>query len=85
VKSPTLRLGSSSSSELEESSLQKSRSLRATHAQDIIFWNFLSLALVAGVISVVVVVLVEGGVGLLPLGVVDNEVSGVTALEAAPR
>jgi hypothetical protein len=40
VKSLVLRLGRSSSSELEESSLEKSRSLRAAHAQDIIFWNF---------------------------------------------
>jgi hypothetical protein len=40
VKSPVLRLGLSYSSELEESSLEKSRSLRAAHAQDIIFWNF---------------------------------------------
>jgi hypothetical protein len=37
VKSSVLRLGLSSSSELEESSLEKSRSLRAAHAQDIIF------------------------------------------------
>jgi hypothetical protein len=37
VKSPVLRLGLSSSSELEESSLEKSKSLRAAHAQDIIF------------------------------------------------
>jgi hypothetical protein len=37
VKSPSLRLTFSSSSELEESSLEKSRSLRAAHAQDIIF------------------------------------------------
>jgi hypothetical protein len=44
----------------------------------------LSLALVAGVIPVVVVVLV-GGVKLLPLGAVSDEVGGVTALEAAPR
>jgi hypothetical protein len=35
-----LRLGLSSSSELEESSLEKLRSLRAAHARDIIFWNF---------------------------------------------
>jgi hypothetical protein len=41
VKSPILRLGLPSSSELEESSLEKSRSLRAAHARDIIFWNFL--------------------------------------------
>jgi hypothetical protein len=40
MKSPVLRLGFSSSSELEESSLEKSRSLRTAHAQDIIFWNF---------------------------------------------
>jgi hypothetical protein len=40
VKSPVLRLGLSSSSELDESSLEKSRSLRAAHAQDTIFWNF---------------------------------------------
>jgi hypothetical protein len=44
----------------------------------------LTLALVAGVIPVVVVVLV-GGVKLLPLGTVGDEVGGVTALEAAPR
>jgi hypothetical protein len=40
VKSPILHLSLSPSSELEESSLEKSRSLRVTHAQDIIFWNF---------------------------------------------
>jgi hypothetical protein len=40
VKSSVLRLGFSSSSELEESSLETSRSLRTAHAQDIIFWNF---------------------------------------------
>jgi hypothetical protein len=45
----------------------------------------LTLALVTGVILVVVVVLVEGGVELLPLGAVDDEVGGVTTLEAAPR
>jgi hypothetical protein len=44
----------------------------------------LTLALVAGVILVVVVVLV-GGVKLLPLGAVNDEVGGVTALEAALR
>jgi hypothetical protein len=37
VKSPGLRLTISSSSELEESLLEKLRSLRAAHAQDIIF------------------------------------------------
>jgi hypothetical protein len=40
VKLPVLRLGLSSSSELEESSLEKLRSLRAAHARDIIFWNY---------------------------------------------
>jgi hypothetical protein len=44
----------------------------------------LALALVAGVVPDVVVVLV-GGVKLLPLGVVGDEVGGVIALEAAPR
>jgi hypothetical protein len=37
VKSPVLRLGLSSSSELEESSLEKSRSLKAAYPRDIIF------------------------------------------------
>jgi hypothetical protein len=40
VKSTVLRLGLSSSSVQEESSLEKSRSLRAAHAHDIIFWDF---------------------------------------------
>jgi hypothetical protein len=44
----------------------------------------LAIALVAGVVSVVIVVLV-GGVELLSLGAVDDEVGGVTALEAVPR
>jgi hypothetical protein len=37
VKSSFLDLGFSSSSELEESSLEKSRSLRVAHSWDIIF------------------------------------------------
>jgi hypothetical protein len=46
----------------------------------------LALALVAGVVPIVVVVLVlVGGVGLLPLRAVGDEVGGVAALEAAPR
>jgi hypothetical protein len=45
----------------------------------------LALSLVAGVIPIVVVVLVGGWVELLPLGAVDDEVSGVAALEAATR
>jgi hypothetical protein len=44
----------------------------------------LAIALIAGVIPVVVVVLV-GGVKLLPFGTVGDEVGGVTALEAAHR
>jgi hypothetical protein len=44
----------------------------------------LTLALVAGVIPVVVVILV-GGVELLPLRAVSDEVDGVAALEAPPR
>jgi hypothetical protein len=43
VKSACLRLTFSPSSELEESSLEKSKSLKAAHAQDIIFWNFFFL------------------------------------------
>jgi hypothetical protein len=96
VKSPILRLVLSSSSELDESSLEKSRLLSAAHTQDIIFWNFfffipeavllLALALVVGVVPVIVVVLVGGGgVKLLPFRAVGDEVGGVTALEAAPR
>jgi hypothetical protein len=44
----------------------------------------LALALVAGVIPIAVVVLV-GGVKLLPLKAVGDEVGGVAVLEAAPR
>jgi hypothetical protein len=44
----------------------------------------LALALVARVVPVVVIVLV-GGIELLPLGSVGDEVGGVTALETAPR
>jgi hypothetical protein len=42
------------------------------------------VALVGGIIPVGLVILV-GGVKLLPLGAVGNEVDGVTALNAAPR
>jgi hypothetical protein len=41
------------------------------------------VGLVTGVVPVVVVILV-GGVKLLPLVVVDDEVDGVVTLEAAP-
>jgi hypothetical protein len=43
VKTPILRLGLSSTSELEESSLEKSRSLRVAHAQDFFLPSPLSL------------------------------------------
>jgi hypothetical protein len=45
----------------------------------------LTLTLDAGVISVVVVLLVRGGVELLPLEAVSDKVGGITTLEAAPR
>jgi hypothetical protein len=46
----------------------------------------LVIALITRVIPVVVVLIVLiGGVELLPLGAVSDEVSGVAALEATPR
>jgi hypothetical protein len=44
----------------------------------------LVVTLVVGVVPVAVVALV-GGVELLPLGAVGDELGGVAALEAAPR
>jgi hypothetical protein len=44
----------------------------------------LALALVTGVVPVVVVVLI-GGVELLSLGAVGDEVDGVATLKATPR
>jgi hypothetical protein len=44
----------------------------------------LALALVTRIVPVIIVVLVGGRVELLPLGIVGDEVGGVTALEAAP-
>jgi hypothetical protein len=93
VKSSVLCLRFSTSSELEKSSLEKPWLLRAAHALGQHLLELLLLipeavllviALVAGVIPIVVVVLV-GGVDLLPLGALSDEVGGVTALEAAPR
>jgi hypothetical protein len=95
VKSPFLHLVFSSSYELEESSLEKSKSLKAAHARDMIFWNFFFLLspkrfffllspLFARVIMVAIVILV-GRVKLFPLGVIGDEVSGVATLKAAPR
>jgi hypothetical protein len=46
--------------------------------------RLLALDLVAGVVPIVVVAFV-GGVELLPLGTIDDEVGGVVALKAAPR
>jgi hypothetical protein len=43
VKSPFLHLIFSSSSELEESSFEKPKSLKAAHSQVMIFWNFFLL------------------------------------------
>jgi hypothetical protein len=43
VKLPGLRLTFSSSFELDESSLEKSKSLKVAHAQNMIFWNFFFL------------------------------------------
>jgi hypothetical protein len=89
VKSPFLHLAFSSSSELKESSLEKSKLLKAAH--DLlellllpIFEAFVLLVvtLVAGVILVGVVVLI-GGVKLLPLGAVGDKVGGVAALKVA--
>jgi hypothetical protein len=45
----------------------------------------LLIVALAVVISLGVVILVGGGVELLPLGTVGDEVGGVTTLEAAPR
>jgi hypothetical protein len=94
VKFSDLRLGFSFSFELEESSLEKSRLMRAVHTRDIIILPlllipeavlFLALAHAAGVVPVVVVALVGGGVELLPLGAVGDEVGGIAALKAAPK
>jgi hypothetical protein len=46
--------------------------------------HLLVVALVARVVPVGVVLLV-GGVKLLPLGIIDDEVSGVASLKEAPR
>jgi hypothetical protein len=45
----------------------------------------LLIVTLAVVVPLGVVVLIRGGVELLPLGAVDDEVGGVAALEAAPR
>jgi hypothetical protein len=45
----------------------------------------LLVVVLAVVVPLGVVILVGGGVELLPLGAVGDEVSGVTALEIVPR
>jgi hypothetical protein len=89
VKSPFLHLTFSSSSELKESSLKKSKLLKAAHdlLELLLLLIFeaivlLVVTLVAGVILVGVVVLI-GGVKLLPLGAVGDKVGGVAALKVA--
>jgi hypothetical protein len=89
VKSPFLHLTFSSSSELKESSLEKSKLLKAAHdlLELLLLLIFeavvlLVVTLVAGVILVGVVVLI-GGVKLLPLGAVGDKVGGVAALKVA--
>jgi hypothetical protein len=80
-------LNFSSSSELDESSLEKSKLLKVAHAQDMIFLMFFFLLCLKRffffVVIIVVVVVLVGVVILLPLGVVGDEVGSVTALEAA--
>jgi hypothetical protein len=94
VKSPFLHLSFSSSSELEEASLEKSKAKGSTHSRhdllELLLLHLVSESLVllvvtfvARVIPVGVVVLVRG-VKLLPLGAVGDEVGGVTTLKAAP-
>jgi hypothetical protein len=92
VKSPYLRLTFSSSSELEESSLEKLKSLKAAHARDMIFWNFFFFFLslkryffLSSHLLLESLVIFVGGVELPSLRAVSDEVGGVTALEAAPR
>jgi hypothetical protein len=80
VKSPFLDFGFLSSSELEESSLEL---LLLLVPKSVLL---LDVTLVAGVVPIVVVVVkLVGGVELLPLGAVGDEVGGVTALEEVPR
>jgi hypothetical protein len=94
VKSTCLRFTFSSSSELEESSLevevaQGSTRLRHDLLELLLFLLLVSEAvllvvtLVAAVVSVGVVVLIRG-VKLFPLGAVDDEAGGVTALKTVP-
>jgi hypothetical protein len=91
VKSPGLRLTFASSSELEESLLEKSNAEGSTrsghhllelllHVSEVVLLLIVALAVV---ISLGVVVLV-GGVELLPLGAVSHKIGGVAALKAAP-
>jgi nitrate reductase NapE component len=87
VKSPGLRLTFSSSSELEELLLEKSKPLRTAHLLELLLFLVLEVVLhlivaLAIVVPLGVVILV--GADLLLLGAVGDEVTGVAALEAAP-
>jgi hypothetical protein len=90
VKSLFLHLIFSSSFELEESSLDKLKSLKVAHdLLELLLPVVVSegvLLLVVALVAILVlvgVVMLVGGVELLPLGAIGDEVSGVTALEAA--
>jgi hypothetical protein len=94
VKLHFLHLSFSSSSELEESSLEKLKAQGSTHSgHDLLELLLLPLVsetlvllavtFIAGVILVGAVILVRG-VKLLPLGAVGDEVGGVITLKAAP-
>jgi hypothetical protein len=93
IKSPGLRLTFSSSSELEESSLENLKLLRAAHPGHDLLKHLLLVpeavhllvVVLAVVVSLDVVILVGGGVKLFPLGAVGDEVGGIAALKAAPR
>jgi hypothetical protein len=95
VKSSVLRLGLSSSSVPEESSLEKVEVTEGSTRSGHHLLEFLLLLVsrlvlllvvtLAIVVPLGVVILVGGGVELLPLEAVGDEVGGVAALEAAPK
>jgi hypothetical protein len=93
VKSSALRLTFSSSFELEESSREVEVAEGNTHSGhdplELVLLLVPKAVLLLFVALVVVVplglVAFIGGVELLPLGAIGDEVGGVAALEAAPR
>ena len=92
MKSPPffLDLTFSSSFELDESSFEKSMSLNAAQARDMIFLKSLSLLLVPEatllLVGILVVAVLVGVVELvLPLGTIGDEVVHVAALKASSR